>query len=143
MAGEKVTVACKLPNGLVLRVFSMVDKDEHVMGGGVKTTKVAQEFPERVVLNGWSHPQNHSARHQIEGGFALTPGVDKEFFDLWLDQNKDSDVVRNGLVFSQARTDSAASAARERKDVRSGMERLDPSKLPVKGIKTDDTRKAA
>lgn len=143
MAGETVTVACKLPNGLALRVFNMVDKDEHVMGGGVKTVKVAQEIADRVILNGWSHPQNHGSVHQIEGGFALTPGVDKQFWDKWLEQNKESDVVRNGLVFAHANTNSAASASRERKDVRSGMERLDPAKLPMKGIKTDDTRKAA
>lgn len=37
-----VTVGCKLPHGLTMRVFDMVETQEPVMGGGFRAVKVAQ-----------------------------------------------------------------------------------------------------
>ena len=139
-----VTVACKLPNGLILRVFDMVDRDEPVMGGGMRKVKVAQERPAQVTIKGNAHPQNAAPRAPIIGGFALTQGVDKEFWDLWLAQNKDSDVVRNRLIFAHENTAKTEDAARAKDNAknRSGFERLNPHALP-KGIEpgSEDMKK--
>lgn len=132
-----VTVACKLPNGIFLRVFDMVETQEPVMGGGYRTVKMAREKGQRVRLNGFSHAQNRAPNSPIREGFALTYGVDKDLWDLWKSQNADTDMVKNGLVFAHEKDANTLAEIREKKDTRSGLERLDPNKLP-KGIKKSD-----
>lgn len=100
---ETVTVGCKLANGLVL---------EH---GGYKVT-----------LNG----ANSSA---IVGGYGLTEGVDKDAFFNWLEVHKEQPYVKRELVFAQENTRNAKAKAKENKDVKSGLEGLDPDK-PAPGI---------
>jgi hypothetical protein len=125
-----VTAACKLPHGLTLRVFDMVETQEAVMGGGFRPVKMARELPTRITLKGVSHAQNAAPNAPMISGFALTHGVPKEFWDLWLAQNKDTDVVKNGLVFAHEKDGSTAAEAKEKEKVRSGLERLDPKALP-------------
>jgi hypothetical protein len=132
-----VTVACKLPHGLVLRVFNMVEAQEPVMGGGFRKVKVAQERPERAEIKGWAHPQNHAPKAPLIGGFALTAGVDKDLWDTWKTQNAESDLVKNGLIFAHEKADSVQDQAKDQRALRSGLERLDPKKLP-RGIEKSD-----
>jgi len=138
---DTVVVACKLPHGLILRVFEMVEFDEPVLGGGFRRSKISQERPERFTINGFSHPQNRAPSHAIVEGFALTPGVPKELWDRWLSQNQRSDMVKNGLIFAQPKTEMAEAASVERKKIKSGLERLDPNALP--GVRTDAEAMAA
>lgn len=137
-----VTIACKLPSGLLLRVFKMEESQEPVMGGGFRSVKVARQVGETVRINGCAHPQDKAPLQPIvQGtGYALTPGVDKEFWDTWLAQNKDLMAVRNGLIFAHEKEASTVAEAREKKSVRSGLERLDPDKLPsgLEKVKTAD-----
>jgi hypothetical protein len=137
-----VTVASKMPNGLILRVFDMVETQEPLMGGGFHTVKVARERPERIVVNGNAHPQNKSPMCQIVAGYALTPGVSKELWDLWRKQNESSLLVKNGLIFAHENSRNTEAEAAEKKDIRSGLERLDPERLP-KGIQRSDMMKAS
>lgn len=129
-SGDTVTVACKLPHGLIMRVFRMVERSQPVMGGGTRIEKIAEELPERVTLAGFSHEQIKAPNAPLVGGFALTRGVDREFWELWLDQNRTSDMVRNGLIFSHTQYESTEDEAKDKKDVKSNLERLDPNKLP-------------
>ena len=117
---ETVTVACKLPNGLILRVFDMRPQDEHVMGGGVRKSHVAVEREERVTLFGFSHPQNAAPRCRIANGYALTPNVPKDFFDEWMKQNAKSDLVKNHLIYAHEEEASAIDYAKEHAELRSG-----------------------
>jgi hypothetical protein len=133
-----VTIACKLPHGLILRVFDMIDGQEPVMGGGFRKIKVAKERQERATIKGWAHPQNHAPKAPLVGGFALTSGVDKDLWDAWLAQNGQSDLVKNGLIFAHETVDSVNDEAKEKRALRSGLERLDPAKLP-KGIQKHET----
>lgn len=137
-----VTVACKLPHGLVLRVFDMVETKEPLMGGGYHTVKQARERPDRIIVNGCAHPQNKAPLCQVVAGYALTTGVPKEFWDRWLAQNANADMVKNNLIFAHENLRNAEAEATEKKDVRSGLERLDPKSLP-KGIQPSDMQKAA
>jgi len=134
-SGETVTVGCKLPNGLVLRVFNVVERQEPVMGGGTRTVKVCEPREETYTVHGWSHAQNAAPHCTIIGGYALTEGIPKAYWDLWLSQNQKSAMVVNGLIFAQNTVASARDQAKDGKEVRSGLERLDPKKLP-KAIKT-------
>ncbi len=137
-----VTVACKLPAGLKLRVFDMIETQEPVMGGGSRTVKVARENPKSVTVKGWSHPQNMAPNAPIVEGFALTPNVDKDVWDAWLKDNADSDVVKNGLIFAHEKAGGAEAESKDKKSLRSGLERLDPNKLP-RGIQKSDLMKKA
>lgn len=138
MANEKtaefVTVACKIPNGLLLRLHEMEETSEPVMGGGSRTVKVARHVGDAVRINGNAHPQNAAPRAQIvdgvDFGYALTPNVPKAFWDKWLQQNKDHMAVRNGMIFAHESVRSVEAEAREKANLRSGTERLDPKDLP-------------
>jgi hypothetical protein len=138
-AGAKVTVACKLPHGLLLRVFDWETRSEPVLGGGIRDVKVAAARPEMVRVRGNAVPFGVVPRWAIEDGFALTPGVDKEFFDLWMEQNRNHAAVRAGLIFAFEKHEDAASEARNRASLKSGMEQLDPQNLP-RGIQPADRR---
>lgn len=141
-ASTTVTVACKLPNGLILRLFRRTVVLENVLGGGQREVPVFHEQRQMVRLNGWSYPQKKGPRQELAGGYGLTPGVPKDFFDAWLEQNKDADYVRNNLVFAMGSTDSARDRAKDQAEVKSGFERLDPNNLP-KGVQRFDERETA
>jgi hypothetical protein len=128
----QVTVCCKLPHGLTMRLFDMVEIYEQVLGGGSRAVKVAQERKERVTVNGFSYAQNVAPHCKMTGGYAITTGVDKEFWDAWLAQNKDSDVVKNFMIFAHENGNSAQAQANEHAKEYTGvnaMERLDPENL--------------
>jgi hypothetical protein len=139
-SGETVTVSCKLPNGLVLRVFRTIEVDVPVMGGGVRKETKNEPLADVYTVHGWSHAQNSAPHCTIIGGYALTGNIPKGHWDLWLSQNKNSAMVKNGLIFAHATVASAKDQAKDGRTVRSGLERLDPNKLPRVGkhkIETD------
>lgn len=123
-SGDTVTIACKMPHGMWLRVFDMVTDREPVMGGGTREFKRAQERPERVRINGNALLHGVMPEYVVASGFAFTSGVPREFWDLWLEQNKASDIVRNGLIFAANSEQGAKSMAKERVGLKSGLERL-------------------
>lgn len=142
MANEKksattVTVLSKLPAPLILRVFEMVDTPEPVMGGGQRMVKQARELPQRFTINGCAHPQNAAPNCELAGGFAITPNVPKDIWDKWLSQNKESDMVKKGIVFAQDSLDSARDAGADHKDQKSGLERLVPKDFKKVGLEPD------
>lgn len=141
MAGETVTVACKLPNGLLLRVFDMVPGFEPVLGGGTREIKVARQKGEPVKINGNAVPFGMPPAYTIIGGYALTPNVDAAFWAEWLKHNADSDVVKSGLIHAHATPDAVQKESRNREKVKSGLEPLDPEN-PMKGIKRADKKAA-
>jgi hypothetical protein len=105
----KVTVGCKLPHGLQIRVGETA-----------------------VVLAG----TNSSL---VIGGHGITEGVDKDFFDAWMLANKDSAAVQGGFIFAHAKTDNVKAEAEEKADNRNGFEGLDPDKPApgIEAVKED------
>ena len=136
MAG-KISIACTLPHGLVLRVFNIIERDMPVMGGGLRTERIAEPRAETAIINGWAHAQNTAPHCMIIGNYAITDNVDKDLWLLWLSQNKDSAMVKNGLIFANEKADAVSGQAKDQASIRSGFERLDPNKLPGK-IQTSD-----
>jgi hypothetical protein len=134
---ETLTVACKMPQGIIARVFEMVDFDEPVMGGGVRTVQRARQLGDPVTIKGFAVPQGHE--NNAPGGYALTYGVDAEFFNKWLEQNAETAMIKKGLIFAMSRTDSATSKAKEQAKLKSGLDRLDPENLPIKRVKSAST----
>jgi len=128
-----VTVACRIPNGLMLQVFNMVDHDEPVFGGGVRVVKRAVQVGDRVKINGPARYVGRELPHDIKGGFGLTYGVDADLFARWMEQNKDAPYVINGLVFAQpsGKPGDMESQIRSHRKQTSGMEPLDLNNLPA------------
>lgn len=138
-SGETVTVACKLSMGLVMHLDEMIDRIEPLFGGGYHTVKVAQKMvddngepityrlnPARVPV-GMTEPP----AWLIAGGYSLTPGIPKDFWDRWAEQNKP--LVSKGFVFAASSTERAQARANEQRGLRTGLEPLDPSNLPTRG----------
>ena len=128
-----VTVGCKVPNGLTLRVFKMVPAFEQVFGGGQKEVEGgrAEQVGESIKLRGGVLDPKVLRKGRLPanapiGGFGLTHGVPMEFMELWFKQNADSDIVRNGLIFYHESQHSAADMAGEREAEESGYEPIDP-----------------
>lgn len=143
-ANETVVVASKLPMDLVARLYDFVERAEPVMGGGVRTFKIAEARPDtpHFVFQGNSFPQNKGAHQRIVAGYALTHDVPKAFWDEWLEQNKKADYVANGMIFAHAEDRSTVAQAKEMEAEKSNLERLDPNNLP-KGLSTDVDRRAS
>ncbi len=129
-----VTVACKLPNGVVLRVFEMITGVEQTPMGQVKIPQ-SRQVGKSIAINGVGLPRGMIRDEPLVAGYALTYNVPKDFWDLWIEQNKHADVVLNGLIFAHERAEKTASQAkRQRKDgVTSMMEGLDPANPPKFG----------
>jgi hypothetical protein len=125
-----VSVGCKLPAGMILQTFKMEDRSEPVMGGGVRTVKMATISDKRVRLNGWSRFVGQDVSFPIVSGAGITHGVDADFFAEWLKQNADSDVVKNGFVFAQDKPGETKAQARDHVSLQTGLERIDPENLP-------------
>ena len=123
-----VTVACKFPNGVVLRVFRKEEFDAPTHGG-VRTETRHVEIGSFAVA-GPAVPVGQIPRGDIAGGYALTTGVPADLWAAWLEANKESDLVKNGIIFAHERKDFARGKATEMVGVRSGMEPITPDTDP-------------
>lgn len=124
-----ISVACKIPNGIVLQVFASTETQEQVMGGGHKTIKQAHVIW-RAKVNGPAVPEGRGSPYPIFYGYALTHGIDADKFAVWLEQNKDSAFVLQGFVKAHLKPSELEAHAKERSDVLTGLERVNRRDLP-------------
>ena len=126
---ELVTIACKMPHGLVLE-----GGYGHIPGQWGSIIKTDKYF--RVALNGW-HAEHQKNYPKIQYTAELNPPpgltqIPRDVWDAWcLGQGKDHPARKNGLIF-ELREDKASAKAQVR-DVeakKTGLEPLDPNKLP-------------
>ena len=126
--GETVAVACKHPHGLVLQLCQFTTVSEQVMGGGVRETKLAQRVGMQVRLNGAANRVGEAPKNLTFGGYAITYGVPKDFFDEWLKQNADNEMVIKGLIFALPNATDAKRRGKEQREISGGLEPIDPTK---------------
>lgn len=140
-----VTVASKLPFDVIARLFDFRERTEPVMGGGVRTFKMAERRrgSKEFIFQGNSWAQNKGPHQELSFGYAVTRDIPKAFFDEWLEQNKEAEYVVNGMIFAHADANSTKAQAREMEEERSGLERLDPNKLPGRLTRSDDMKRAS
>lgn len=112
-----ITVACKLPHGLRLRLYKPAP------AGG------APAIAAEVVLAG-------SNSSNAVGGYGINDYVDAELFKTWLAANADYAPVKAGLIFADVKRDRARDRAREQSKIVSGFEGIDPEK-PPEGVAPD------
>ena len=140
-----VTVACRLPHGLVLQRQVMAKRAEPVMGGGYREFEQATRVGERVVIAGFARPVNPEGDTEfapLVGGYGLTPGVDKEFFEGWLVENAELDAVKRGFIFAHEKHDTVAGKARAGDAGLSGLEAINRRDLPGEFRKVTDATAA-
>lgn len=120
-----VMVGCKLPNGLILRIFDMVPHVERGTNGVSTTTNIARLHCPPIVIKGnrVDPDADPETLPLIRSNYALTE-VDADFMDRWMHDNEDSDIVKNNLVFIASDQREAEAIAKDHKSVRSGMEPL-------------------
>lgn len=105
-----VIVGCKLPHGLKLEIFDRGPKERD------------RQVVESYTLNG-------ANASRIVGGYGLTDGIPKGFWDRWAKENAAHKALKNGSIFVHATVDGARSIAKETGgDVRTGFEAVDPLK---------------
>lgn len=140
---NKIAVACKLPHGIVMRLFRAEIVRTPVMGMGVieETRHVEDTDVGRVVLAGNAVHPMRPPRHTIAkgadetpftDGFAITM-VDEDFWEEWKKQNHDLPALRNGLIYAAPTLERAVDMGNERTKLRSGLEPLTPDKDPRVG----------
>lgn len=141
-AGDKVTVLCKHPSGVIMRLFRMVEHTNIVNGKTYSEAEQTDDTPVR--LNGTATPFGMPTGIMIVGGYALTSGVDAGFFHEWMKQNKDHPMVKNNLIKAMPNDNDARALAQEFSATRSGLESLIPDTDPriPRRVKTADEQKA-
>lgn len=137
---DTVIVACKLPNGLVIYDEREKTVNEQMFGGGFRPIQVWERVPgSEVTLNGnaMSHETllSGDVPHLVVGGYAMTPGVPRDFWERWLERHRDTDIVRNRLVFAAASESKVRGMAKENAATRSGLEPLDPDHPERSGVR--------
>lgn len=127
---ETVTVACKIPQGLVLQIHEKRTMKVVATHG---VTEEERYFPkgEPFVLNGSAHAQNEGPRCRTVGAFAITHGVPKDMWEMWMEQTgRHHPAVLSGMLFAFPDEDRTIAAAKEKRKIVTGLERLNPHKLP-------------
>jgi len=98
-----VTIGCKLPHGLIISARNMEGETVNVTLAGANAARIV-------------------------GGYGITENVPKDLWDAWLKKNHKLPAVLNGAVFIHNDLKSAEQIAKERRDVPSGFEAIDPIK---------------
>lgn len=143
-SGATVTVACKMPTGLRLTLFKARAEKFPVAGGMMIEETISRPAGDPVVLHGNRVPFGERAKVPVVGGYGLNHGISKDFWDAWVEQNKNLDIVRNRIVFAYDTPDHARGAAKEQRDVLSGLEPLNMGRKTItvrgatKSVPVDD-----
>lgn len=127
-SGQTVTVACKLPNGMILQHWKMQTFHDPVLGGGHREVQRSVEDGAPIKVHGPAVPFGLVPKFLIVGGYALTTGVSKDFWDKWLHQNRNHDSVVNRCIFAMPTMDAAQGQADDLTDVQSGLQPIVPDK---------------
>lgn len=125
-SGDTVTVCCKLPHGLTLQAQEPYEQQVAVpQGMERRTEKMWRPFGQKVLIAGNALPVGGTPSGDLKHGVAITYGVPRELWELWLDQNHDHDAVVNGLIFIAESREDAFAMAKDMRKVKTGMEPLD------------------
>lgn len=119
-----LSVACKIPNGLLLRVGNWQEHNVSDRFGGTRLEKVWAPVGEPVKINGPARGFGEAPRHPEHDGFAITHGVDAEFWAKWWADNQDLDAVKNGLIKAHEKPMELKAHTKEYAAQPSGLEPL-------------------
>lgn len=123
-ARDVVTVALKHPTGIVIEAFEKVKTQEPVLGGGFRDSVAYRSTGQQYPLHGNRVPFGKMPNYEIIGGYALTPNIPKEIWEVWKEQHHDSDLIKNNLITAYEKLDMSQDFAKEHETTRSGLEPL-------------------
>ena len=128
-----VTVASKLPMSLELQLCR---KESKAVSGrfGTEQETVFVKYGTVYIIRGVGYPRGNELPEGYperpsmirDAGYALTPDVDAAWFAEWLDQNAETEMVRNGLIKAHSEPDSLRDMAMEHKGILTGLEPMNP-----------------
>lgn len=127
--GETVTVASKLPMNLVLHLEEPFEQKEATPMGHLNVTR-HRRLEHTVMINGMSQHVGEAASVPLQNGFALTHGVDKDFWDKWLSAHLDYAPIVSGMLYAVPKKQDAKVETKSRASIKSGFEAADPASLP-------------
>ena len=153
---DTVTVACNLPNGLILQLYTTEENISFLPNGReIKEMLSTPDFSlGRWALNGMADFATMAQAGRdipdyriIKGttpntGYALTSGIPREFWDEWLKRNSKSPLVTGNHVYAMDTEDAAVGIARDFKNEKSGFQGLNQTgdyRVP-KGPRKFDTK---
>lgn len=139
---DVVSIALKTPNGIVLQAYEMVQGREQTPSG-FRDIPTARQVGEPFTLHGAELPRGAARPLDLEylivGGFAITPGCPRDLWESWYAANKDSALVKNGLIFMVNDARDARAEAKSRAAIELGFEPIDPDD-PMRKTKGRDVR---
>lgn len=129
-----VSVACKIPNGLVLQLCRETEQSEET-NVGIRVRKVYQKTGDVFVVAGPAYPngqvpEGFPDRPLTVGGYAITSNCPKEFFDEWMRQNATAPFVLGKQIMAAADIGRLQDIAKEHRNVQSGFEAMNPKGDP-------------
>src|SRR5712691_785090 len=131
-----VVVGCKLGNGIILQLCEMEKNHEPVMGGGSRDIMTGRKVGEKYNIRGPNVKFGEIPKFLMANGYALTSGIPEDFWNEWVKQNHDADIVRRGLIFAYHKMEDVEAKCRENEKKLTGLEPIDPTRLPIRGIET-------
>lgn len=137
--GETVTVASKLPHGLVLQL-QQAFKVKQAVQGEIRDAVVHKHVGQRYIIAGVAPVQARLPNvdfPRLSEGFALTPGIPADFWEVWKAENADNEALLNGSIFAHGATPDRGKAER------TGFEPIDPKHLPAEFRRSIQTADAA
>lgn len=136
--GDMVHVICRVPSGVILRLYDPEDilarRQAHQSGQPV--TALLRPIAE-VSLRGAREDARFDIRdNRILGCHGVTR-VPQDFWEAWVLQNKENDLLRQNLIFAETTRRRARDQAGEWSQSPTGFEGLDPDKLPLSSVSAD------
>jgi len=136
---QTVTVCCKWPNGLILQLSEFAQVDEQT-SSGVRSVRLSHRVGPQVHIKGYATPWGQLPKGPIVGGYALTHGVSREFWEMWCQQNAGCDLLKNEILFAHVQPASVESFAKSNESLRNGVEPIDPNAPRGPGLKHPNIR---
>jgi len=128
---ETVSVACKVPNGLILRVGAFETITVPVLGGGLRDEKIWRATADQIKINGPKRAmESGDPDSPVADGYALTFGVNADLMAKWMADNADSDIVRNHLIVVNTKREDLKAMTKEGRTARTGLEPMAQGKDP-------------
>lgn len=128
-SGDLVTVCCKLPHGLSLQLQKPYQQEEAGPGGQRIMHTLNGFYGQKYIVAGNALPKGGVPQGDLKNGVAMTPGIPRDFWNAWKEQNKDLDALVNGLIFVADTRDEAFGLAKDAKGIKSGMGPLDMTQV--------------
>ena len=123
-----VIVCSKLPHDLELQITEF--KEVRLAGRhGEVTERQGFKTGKCYYIRGTAYPAGHipkgyPKRPDDAGGYAFTYNIPAEFWNNWEEQHRETDMIRNRIVFAMPDADAACAVAEENAGILSGLDPL-------------------